>query len=273
MHHVGMADGHPSADWARLVSEASRSSPVVVARTFRRDWSSFSRPVLLACNDNREYVVKAPQANHSDPASLLRSLVNDHVVADLGAHLQAPLPRSVLVEIPPELVAIEANMQHLLAGLGHGTELLLDCGDRANIAHITANRERYAALAVLYGWCQASDHQMIFENDPPHLVHSVDHGHFFGGPNWTTATLAGAPTAEPDALIVSTAALTPDELRPAGHRLVAVTNVDLATAVALPPDEWGLLPDERVALARYLAERRDRLVHVLGLDMADDEDA
>ena len=47
-------------------------------------------------------------------------------------------------------------------------------------------KNRCALLAVMYGWFQAGDNQLLYRKTPPELVFSVDHGHFFpGGPEWT----------------------------------------------------------------------------------------
>ena len=88
----------------------------------------------------------------------------------------------------------------------------------------------------------------------------MDHGHFFaGGPAWDPSTLAAASSAEPDPGIVSAANLGPSALRPAIAALGALDDAMIATAVAAPPDSWGVSLDDRIALARYLAGRRDAL--------------
>jgi hypothetical protein len=120
---------------------------------------------------------------------------------------------------------------------------------------------RFAALAVLYTWMQASDHQVIYETTSPYRVWSVDHGHFFvGTPQWTPAALAAVPPVAQLDLFFQPVGLRRDELAGPFDRLEAVTVEDIAQAVARPPDEWGVRIDERSALCMFLYERRERVL-------------
>ncbi len=117
---------------------------------------------------------------------------------------------------------------------------------------------------MLYGWVHASDHQVIYQKASPHLVFSVDRGHFFpGGPDWQIGHLATAPAPQVDDRITAQCALSPTEIRQAASRLTAVTDQVIATAAAMPPDEWSISLDEKVAVASYLAQRRDTLLATL----------
>lgn len=53
-------------------------------------------------------------------------------------------------------------------------------------------------------------------------------------------------------------------LKNAVQRLAHVADSDLAQAVSALPDEWGITLDERMALAAYLARRRDDLLAGFG---------
>ena len=53
--------------------------------------------------------------------------------------------------------------------------------------------------------------------------------------------------------------LTPEEVETARQGFGAATNQQIARAVQIPPDQWGLATQERLALARYIADRRDVL--------------
>ncbi len=245
--------------WRWRIEEASRSRPTPVqARTFLKAWGSASRPVLLGCSDGRDYVVKGKQAG--------RMIVNDHIVGRLGAELGAAVGCVALVDVPAMLIKAEPNLQHVTPGLSHATLLIRHCGERESILHVNVaeNRARFALLAVLYGWVSAGDHQFVYENQPPHLVHSVDHGHFFpGGPDWTVASLRGAGDPALDPMLAGACAFTAEEIATAADALAPLPDQVVAEVVAAPPDEWGLTSEERVALAIYLAARRDRLVEVL----------
>ena len=124
----------------------------------------------------------------------------------------------------------------------------------------TVRGSRFAALCVLYSWCGCwSDHQFIYGNAEPHLAYSVDHGHFFpGGPNWTVATLAAGPPAVEDASFAPLN-LTDAEKRPARRLLAAVSASQVAMAVAAVPEAWGVTPQDRIAIAECVNQRKIQL--------------
>jgi hypothetical protein len=170
----------------------------------------------------------------------------------------APVGSVTLVDVSSELIALNPQMQHIHAGLAHGCRFVPQCSERQGVLHATVgeNRTRYASLAILYGWVVANDHQFFFSDSPPHVVYSFDHGHFFpGGPQWTIATLASAPVAQPDSLIVNQCGLQVDEINQARLTLSSVTADVIASAVGAVPDDWGLDQAERVSLGQYLFER------------------
>jgi len=244
-----------AVDWRQRLDEATANPPAVVtAHTFIKKWPTASQPVLLRCDDDREYVVKGTQAG--------RMVVNDQIVARLGDLAGAPVGTPALVAVPQALVDAEPEMQHFSAGISHGTEFIVGCSERQSYEHASesANEPRFAALAYLFGWMHAGDHQFIYENASPHLVHSVDHGHFFpNGPTWDAASLAGAAAPTTDAGIVAGATLSAASLDTARNDFRPATNDEVAAVVAATPLTWGLAEDEGEALCRYLAERRDVL--------------
>jgi hypothetical protein len=190
-------------------------------------------------------------------------IVNDQIVGRLGQILSAPVGEVALVEVPDALASAEPQMSHMPGGISHGSLLLLDCSERSGLDHLSLaeNRARFAMLAILYGWIGANDQQFIYENRPPHLVHSVDHGHFLpGGPNWTSASLSAAASPVPDPTIVAGAGLIDDEVRIALQNLKEVNPTAIASAVAAVPDDWGMSLDESVDVAIYLEQRQSQLV-------------
>lgn len=232
----------------------------VTAQTYLRKWDSFSRPRLVACDDGREYVIKGAQVG--------RAVCNEQIVARLGLTIGAPVGEPSFVLLPEALRNAEPELSHIKPGLCHALLFRAGHSDRAGISHVDApeNRPRFALLAVLYGWAGGNDQQLIYPNTPPHLVLSVDHGHFFpGGPNWNAAGLAAARPAAPDVGIVNDARLTPEELRNAAIRLSRVVEDDVCRAVSAPPDDWGMALPERVAAAGFLWTRRSELLTRLGV--------
>ncbi len=171
----------------------------------------------------------------------------------------APVGEPALVIIPDELVRNEPEMHDIAPGVSHGTLFIRDTTDRSWLIHTdkSYNRERFALLAVLYGWLCAQDNQLIYSNHEPHYVYSVDHGHFLpGGPEWTIASLARAPIAQPLQDIRGGCGLSDEAIAAALAALRTVTMNDVIRSVAFPPDEWGVSMAERAAIACFIRKRR-----------------
>lgn len=108
---------------------------------------------------------------------------NEEVIGALGALIGAPVGTVTLVNVPQILIDAEPNLSHFQAGVSHGSLFVDSCRDSKAVEYATAtdNRARLAKLAALYSLVLASDHQVLYDNEPPNRVHSVDHGHFFNG--------------------------------------------------------------------------------------------
>jgi hypothetical protein len=188
--------------------------------------------------------------------------VNEQIVGHLGKLVNAPIPPVQIVGVPTDLVILNRlELDHLYAGLAHGSPLQENCTDKKWLANtdVPENERRFAALAVLYGWAYANDPQMIYCLTKPHLVWSVDHGNFFpGGPNWTVAHLQAADDASvhSEILTVCRDYATRETL----DVLATVQPEQIATAVAAPPKTWAIAVEERRELAIMLEKRRNELL-------------
>ncbi|MGC8541997.1 MAG: hypothetical protein ACP5QA_15410, partial [Phycisphaerae bacterium] len=159
----------------------------------------------------------------------------------------------------------EAAIRHIPVGVCHGSRFLKGVSENREpfrYLNVPENRIRFARLAILYGWAfVASDHQFLYRKEPPNLVFSHDHGHFFpGGPNWSVESLTKASAARPDSTILEKCDFTEAEINEALDSLRVVEASHIAHAVAQPPDTWGLSLDDRIALACYLDARREQLL-------------
>jgi hypothetical protein len=232
----------------------------VTARTFVRDWPSFSRPVEVTCDDGTHWVVKG--LRHDQPL-MSKAVTTERAAGLLGQALGAPVPRVGLVDVGP-LAQVEPRMAHLIPGLAHASARVPNCSDRQGVtAPVTErNRRGYAALAVLYGWFQANDHQVVSTLDAAADVYSVDHGHFLpGGPDWSAASLQSAGAPQPDQQFA--AHVLPADVDEVLRRLQQISDEAIARAVA-QPEEWAMPMGDRVVLGMYLAKRRDMLTESLG---------
>lgn len=232
----------------------------VSAETYYQNWGSDARPVLLGCSDGRLYVVKGRHKG--------RVPINDHIVGRLGGLISAPVTEIALVDVPQELISLEPNMKHMTAGVSHGSLWIPDCTDRMGFdyAGLPENRQRFPLLAILYSWAGVwSDHQFIYKKAPPHIVYSVDHGHFFPqGPNWSLPALANAPTAVVDP-VFNACGFSQAELFEAARKLESVNQGEIAGIVAGVPDDWGISNDETTGMTEYLSRRRKELLSAMGI--------
>lgn len=228
---------------------------MIRAETFLKDWDdAASSPVLVECDDGNPYVIKC--------RTYTRGVIADQLIARLGRVVVAPVAVATLVEVPKELVVNEPRMAHIRPGIAHGTLWIPDCSEREGYLHtdVRENRERYARLAVLFGWTEADDRQFIFGNDPPHLVYSVDHHQFFpDGVNWTVASLDGAGRAEFDSEVIVECSLGTEELSSAAIPLGRATDDVVRESVAALPESWDLAAEEVEALMAFLVRRRNDL--------------
>lgn len=230
------------------------------AITFLKCFPTSTKPALLRCDDGQDYVVKGKQVG--------RCAVNDHIVAQLGTMMKAPVSNPRLITISDELIEIEPKLSHFKAGPAHASKFIPGCFDSycCREAEIPENRMRIAHLSVLFGWVLAYDHQFLYQTSPPKLVHSVDHSHFFpvaaDGGMWNVEALQLANPATLDSEF-DVCNLKPHETQQALTNLASVSKEDILKAVANPPDEWGITMDERIAMAEYLMRRQqDLLGHI-----------
>jgi hypothetical protein len=245
-------------DLRKQLQEAAQGNRyLITAETYLKEWSSASKPVLLRCNDAQTYVVKGSQNQ--------KMIVNEHVVGRLGELLGAPVAEVEFVDIPQELRQIEPKLSHIGPSIAHGTRFIPDCTERTGIDHanLKENHDRFALLTVLYSWVQANDHQCIYGKSPPHLVYSVDHGHFFqGGPNWTVHSLTSNHNVQIDPWF-SQCGLSLESMYSARERLLTVLDEDIQLIAMGPPDAWGISQSERAALIDYLIKRKAKLLEIL----------
>lgn len=209
--------------------------------------------------------MKFAQNQHGDG----KAIFTEQIVAGLGRLLGAPVADVALVQLPEALVdELNANREAhgidytAVAGVHHGSRWVEGYGQRAELAHVDTNRESFGALDVLYTWAPyTGDYQWIYADAAPHAVMSVDHTPFFpGGPAWSEETLAADEATVVANEKLATIGLANADRRAAVHRLRGITERQIAYVVARPPRAWGVSASERLALARYLWLRKDRVI-------------
>jgi hypothetical protein len=235
----------------RIEREAQGNFEPVAVRTVLKGIGSASRPVLVACEDDEQYVIKGSQN--------ARMLYNEYVCGRLGNLIGAPVAWVRFVDIPVALRVGE--LAHFGPGLALGSLKVPKVSERSNIDHVNfpQNRAGFAGLAIMYTWCKANDHQLLYQEVPPHSVISNDHGHFFpGGPNWSPATLAGEGAVVRDAYF-GPCGLTAADFIPYWPIVQSISDEEIRRVTNGAPVAWGVDQADRDALATYLVARRNHL--------------
>ena len=120
-------------------------------------------------------------------------------------------------------------------------------------------------LATLYGWTYANDHQFLYNRQPPRLMYSVDHGHFFPNPpNWRIDDLLNVSPAILDPYFQD-CKFSQQELTHAYEKLNFIDTMKIVQSVAIIPTEWGFTMEERLAMIEYLHIRQKQLLQSLEL--------
>jgi hypothetical protein len=199
-----------------------------------------------------------------------RALVAEHLTGRCGALLAAPVGEVALIEVGDDLVrdglVLLGDGTPAESGAQHGSRWVEPYGDRKEIQYVDENRTGLGALQVLYSWLLCTgDHQLLYRDDPPHDVLSVDHSEMLPGQvgEWTADLLSEHSDNVVLEPFFAPAGLEPRDREAAALALERVAEADIAAAVAGPPTTWGIEDMDRIALADYLASRRGRLLEAL----------
>lgn len=244
---VSAPNANEAADWKTLIQAAivTRPAPVKAQTYGGKKWGTSTAPVLLRCDDGRDYVVKGKQRG--------RELISEQVVAALGRLVNGPIRATRLVDVPDELIKMQRELGHLHPGIGHGCEYVADGVEQKWISHTDEpeNKLRHCSLAILYGWVHPGDNQLHYQLGKPRLVWSVDHGHF---------KLTRKDKAAPNPQIMGDAKLKLEDLSPLKPILEAIKKEAIASAVASPHETWPFDINEMVQTAEHLEKNRLELI-------------
>ncbi len=262
-----------SDEWKSLIREAPEPE-VLTPHTYLNDRKERSRasPFKVA-TDEGDYYVKGRLSNLSHG----KELSIDQIAGYLGYQMSAPVAPVALMELPEEFFENEQDLEDVCPGVAHATEAIPGCTNKhKNVAHLNAgdNRNRFSKLAVFFGWIFPHDAQVIYKKQEPQLVFSVDHGLFLPPPGtgWSKQSLqqhTDSPT--PWENFVNGAQLSQSDESQAARALQRISDSMIAEAVSRPHESWNITEDERVAVARFLANRRDELVSTLTQGDGDDD--
>jgi hypothetical protein len=221
---------------------------------------SHATPHAFVCMGGVTFWVKA-QAQHG----LVAELIAGRLAARVGAG-----PGAMVIRVTEEALPEDGSVTHLI-GILVGTrdvpravnardlQELLGAGGSLPRGGVSA--QHLARVRVFQTWVGVEDGQVMLELTNGH-VHSVDHGGCFGNVNSfvdPTVVVTPIPGVEEDV------GQDWSDLEHAVDDVESVTDEELVGAVAQVPigQEWNSDPDRRLGIARWLADRRDRLRGVM----------
>lgn len=241
--------------------------PLSAAEYAGRAAESASKPQKILCGDDRIlYSVKFSNNTHGDG----RALVAECLSGLLGSSLGAPVAEVALIEVDqPFLVLNSIELQPGLSatpGIHHGSRWIDGCIGPSATQYVEVNRERFGSLEVLYTWFHCSNDQQFIYSAATNKVFSVDHSPFFpAGPGgWTLELLNQNHESVQADPVLGTLGLSAADRGAALAALANLTPLDIAIAVATPPNEWGLDDQDRLGLLSYLVRRKDAVLELLG---------
>jgi hypothetical protein len=247
------------AKWSRLINEeraTGQASTELEAQIFLRALDGGGRPALITASDDKDYAIKGECLAYESFA-----LVTERLVGLTGNKIGAPVPPVQLVRVSQELIDNQQEMSHFKAGIFHGSAWVDDCEDSRDILHVNVdeNRQRFASLAILFGFLYPCDLQFLYETHSNRLVWSADHGMFELPSGSDVAKLLAMPPAEPFEKIVTGASLSFSDLSDACKNLDALTDRAIAGIVISLPDEWEVDDMRRAWYCILIAKCRDEL--------------
>jgi hypothetical protein len=218
---------------------------------------SHSTPHAFVCGNARTYWLKR-QAQQGLAAELIASRLGELVQAAPGA---------VIVELTSQAALADGSTDDLL-GVGVGIE---DRPGMDDVKHVTQLRPdgtldpaklspaARGLILIFQTWLGLGDAHFLIDLRTGHIL-SHDHGEWGSDPSARTDPIIVSPQWIP-------ADFAQDEtvIRPALKRITSISDEAILHAVARMPEtpEWNAGLDRRLALAEYLAWRRDRLPEVI----------
>jgi len=215
-------------------------------------------------SDQQPWVVKFPNNPNG-----LRNLPNELIAGRLGRRIGVRIPKVDIVGVSQELIDAQ-GLRFRNAGavpkgglcFGSQTVTGIDAisllGSAAPSSFI---QQDLASIAVFQTWTADGDGQAIFRVEPNGTaVYSIDHGHFFGSPNWDPSI---ADRRDPVSYTLHLRYFVPPirDLRFYENvlgLLERLTVEEMAAEMRDVPEEWLSLR-ERAALIIFLRNRQGQV--------------
>ena len=216
---------------------------------------------LVRADDGRRYWCKV--LNNTQGTPLVP--VNEQIVGRLGALIGIAVCEARLVEIPPALGGWEFRPGHTLQpGTAHGSLAVEGAVETHSLDHRadSDNAARQAGFYALHDWLGGTDAQWLYAPAEGNRYSSHDHGHYLFGPAWTAEMLAQRVT-DPAPLGLPSQGLSAAEIARLADALQALTEQEIAGALANLPASWPIGDAEFAAVVNFAAQRCDSVAQRL----------
>jgi len=212
---------------------------------------------LALADDGRSYWVKVPGNEQGNQV-----LVNEVVVAEVGAILGAPIRERILVTVPPSMTEWSEfpARRSPIPLLAHAS-LHVPHAEDSDDLHYTKrddNGRRQAALAGLWDLCVGEDEQWLYDSSASYSIWSYDHGFWFttGEGDWDAEVLQRL-LGVANELKDLPHDVDREELDRVADAIAALTPQQLLGVMSAVPVEWGTSDRDLEAMAWFLFNRRD----------------
>jgi hypothetical protein len=242
-------------EWDGAIPALSHpSEPLIIELPLEPSKGGGSGSFLALGSDGRRWWVKPPNQLQGG-----KVLVTEHVVAEAGLLIHAPVCEVAVAKIPDELIGWEFKVGSFLeSGFAHASLEVPDANQEGQLTHRQHddNARRHAGVYALYDWCWGGDDQWLYCWSDDRKVYSHDHGWYLpeSGADWSHTTLTNRVDG-PHELPTDASGLLYDELRLVADSLRRVDRGDLVRILSGVPASWPVSTSDLEALGFFLERR------------------
>lgn len=188
-----------------------------------------------------------------------RVTVTESIVAAVAALIKAPVCKSAIVWLPPEIEGWEFRPGSAIeSGYAHASCHVADAVEHRSL-HSRArddNAQRHVGVFAVYDWCWGGDGQWLYCEPQDRKLYSHDHGWYLPetGPTWDITSLT-ARASEPHEAPWSSDGLDALAIAGCARQLRSVTHGRLVAALRTIPASWPVTDLELERVGWFLENR------------------
>jgi len=223
--------------------------------------------------EGNQYVVKFKENGQG-----LRVLANELVANKLALFLQVPVPEGFIIDVPQELIGVTPaigkdrpngsisvgphfGVKRLDPWRNPPPDALAKVKNKDDVPNI------FVFDVLTLNTDRKPEHLLVVRPDFDHTGHyvsAIDHGHCFGSPTWDASI---AQRGDQDNLQITAGLMEcvvgHDPFKDGLETLGQLDRSIIDQIVGELPDEWGVSPEEKVALATFIETRKTRVEKIL----------